>query len=90
METPDGYSLYLIGAAGYDADNDDWACDEDYEPAEKYSPWQRKSSGIWNWEEFQEMAIAEISRFLKDHSKSKAFNRIITAGFDDGELIRLK
>lgn len=53
FETPDGYSLYLIGAAGYDADNDDWACDEDYEPAEKYLPMAKEIVGNMDWENFR-------------------------------------
>lgn len=36
FESENGYCVYLIGSESYDVDDDDWACDVDYEPVDKY------------------------------------------------------
>ena len=89
FETPEGYSLYLTGAVEYDAD-DDWACDQDYEPAEKYLPLPTSEIGEMGWEEFRKEAIAAVSEYIHKFPDSKMFNRIVAAGFDDGDLERIK
>lgn len=32
FESENGNCVYLIGSESYDVDDDDWACDVDYEP----------------------------------------------------------
>lgn len=90
FETPDGYSLYLTGAVEYDEDDDDWACDQDYEPAEKYLPLPTSEIGEMGWEEFRKEAIAAVSEYIHKFPDSKMFDRIVAAGFDDGDLERIK
>ena len=36
FETENGYGIYLIGSKSYDEQDDDWACDIDFEPEDKY------------------------------------------------------
>lgn len=88
FESEDGYRLYLTGAVNYDADDDDWACDQDYEPAEKYIP--VSVGGDMDWESFLNSAIAIVKKYLAEHPESKVFDRIVTVGFDDGDLTRVK
>lgn len=88
FESEDGYRLYMTGAVDYDADDDDWACEQDYEPAEKYIP-VSVGDGL-DWESFLNRAVEIVSKYLADHPESKVFDRIVTVGFDDGNLTRVK
>lgn len=36
FESNESYKIYLIGSKKYDTENEDWACNVDYEPKEKY------------------------------------------------------
>jgi len=36
FKSEEGYCIYMIGSQQYDETDDDWACDDDYEPKEKY------------------------------------------------------
>ena len=78
FESLNGFTLYLTGACDYDAEDDDWACSLDYEPKRKYL----------------EIKVVEILASLLSNTKIKEsklfYNRIITIGFDDGELLRIK
>jgi hypothetical protein len=38
FETHDGYTIYLVGSKEYDSEDDDWACNNDFSPSEKYLP----------------------------------------------------
>lgn len=94
-ETEDGYCVYLSGAEQYDADDSDWACDMDYEPAEENNgvgfsgePW----SSI-DWEEFLKLTKDALSKILNNkEEKIRAYvgNRYVTTGFDDGDLFVLR
>lgn len=89
FQTTEGYALYLIGSTVYDPDNDDWACNEDFVPEEKYFEVPLYNLGSTDWMEFQEL----VKKLLEDYVATKAedehslfYHRTVTIGFDDGDL----
>ena len=91
IETENGYTTYLIGAKSYSED-DDWACEEDYTPSERYLelPKDNVPSG---WSEVQETIAQELTELLRDEALEGTFLRtaeFITTGFDDGDLTKVK
>ena len=87
-----GYVIYLIGSKAFDEEDQDWACNMDFEPNEKY---------LLLPDEFQNQEWKEIlnkvERQLKEITKAPTFNatflsnaKAITTGFDDGDMIRIK
>src|SRR5579875_2899076 len=75
FETPSGYSLYLIGSCEYD-EGGDWACNNDFEPTEKYFPLPNEFSEL-QWDEVQTKVVEILKGFLttdlyKDSFLSKA------------------
>lgn len=93
FESPAGFSLYLIGSHEYDAEDDDWACYVDYEPKRKYLEINNLGNSNIESNSFLQVVVEIISDLMQktEISESTLFhNRIITIGFDDGELIRIK
>ena len=93
FEQEEGYCIYLTGSDVYDADNDDWACDVDFEPSDKYLPLAGPDIKSMEWEEFQKMIVEIVSDYLDTVVKkgtSIFADRVVTVGFDDGELVRIK
>ena len=92
IETKNGYSIYLIGSSKYNESHDDWACEEDYVPKEKYLHLS-KEYGDLEWKEVEKI----VAHALRDYVKSEEFENsflfqatAITIGFDDGDLTRIK
>ena len=88
-EIESGYCLYLTGAKTYDASNDDWACSIDYEPQINYLTINSKMK----WKQFLSVIYMIISDYLNDPQISKSLifnNKVVTIGFDDGQLLRIK
>lgn len=91
FESDKGRSIYLTGSKVYDENNDDWACEIDFEPVNKYLTPTSKSVRQMDWQEFQSQVILIIAKCLKTNNQVRSWiaNRIVTAGFDDGELTRI-
>jgi len=93
FESLNGFTLYLTGACDYDAEDDDWACSLDYEPKRKYLEIKYPKDLNRNCNSFLS-EVVEILASLLSNTKIKEsklfYNRIITIGFDDGELLRIK
>jgi hypothetical protein len=92
FETSDGYSAYITGANIYDAEDDDWRCEQDFVPKEKYFPFPRffKSK---HWSEILQLAINFVSRFMNSTNFETSFLskvEAITVSFDDGDVHRVK
>lgn len=91
IETEDDYQTYLVGAINYQAENDDWACTEDFRPREKYlslgedsKKWTRKEIGCivkTGVEEFIQYRIAPLTFVHKAE--------YLTTGFDEADLKRV-
>jgi len=90
FESSNGYTLYLIGSCNYDADDGDWACNVDYTPKRKYL--EIMIGKNMDSKTFLAEVTIIISNLLLESEigKSLLFNhRIITIGFDDGDLYRI-
>lgn len=93
FESPKGYTIYLTGSKEYDSEDDDWALDVDYEPQYKYLIIPIEFTQRHDW-----LGVLEIVRTsLTEYLNSEAFSisglstiEVITTGFDDGELVRIK
>lgn len=85
-----GYCIYLIGSKHYVEDDDDWACDNDFEPEEKYLKITSDTIGNMSWYKFQLNVIQIITDYISANlnKQSIVFNKIVTVGFDDGKLVR--
>ncbi|MFA4180761.1 hypothetical protein [Xylanibacter rodentium] len=93
FEQDEGYSIYLTGSEEYDADGDDWACDVDFEPANKYLELSGPGIKAMEWQEFQDMIVKIVSDYLDtsaNTSTSVFAGRVVMVGFDDGQLVRVK
>ena len=93
FEQDEGYTIYLTGSEEYDADGDDWACDVDFEPANKYLELSGPGIKAMEWQEFQDMIVKIVSDYLDtsaNTSTSVFAGRVVMVGFDDGQLVRVK
>lgn len=84
------YGIELIGSSTYDADDDDWACEEDFVPEERVCN-ELNISDEYEWEavlnEIQ-LILKELIDELKDLPLLNVDN--ITTGFSDGDLVVVK
>jgi hypothetical protein len=93
FESPNGYTAYLIGSTEYDPADDDWACQGDYSPKEKYLELPSGFVHGKDWQEIEERMVKTVNRFLlltNDSENILTKAPVITIGFDDGTLIRVK
>lgn len=91
IESEKDYKIYLTGSKEYDDGNDDWACEIDYEPKEKYISLGEKSKSR-NWEEIQSIIKSAVEEFIITRISPLTFlhtAKYITTGFDSGELIKI-
>jgi hypothetical protein len=92
LQTEAGFAVYLVGAAGYDPDDDDWACDEAFTPAERYCPLAMDPAGATDWQSVQTAVADEVRDFLaspEGRASYLATAQVVTVGFDDGDLLRV-
>jgi len=92
LETESDYQTYLVGTKSYDTNNDDWACEEDFTPKERYLSLGTDSKK-WNWEEIRSIVKTGIEQFIETRISPLTFvhkAEYLTTGFDDGELKRIK
>lgn len=93
FESPGGYTVYLIGSKEYDSQNDDWACQEDFTPRERYLELPLSFVSEKNWQQIEKGVIELVLKFLKSNEGSGHFLAnadVVTVGFDDGVLVRVK
>ncbi len=84
------YGIELTGSKIYTPEDDDWACEEDFEPAERTCP-ELNIPEDMDWEDVLEM-IVDILKELILELKDLEILQVphITTGFCDGELIIIK
>lgn len=92
FESVNGYGIYLIGSKSYDENDDDWACDIDFEPQNKYLMLTHDNVQNMDWKEIQHEVTNIISKYISDKRNNISLfqNKIITIGFDDGNLEKIK
>ncbi len=85
-ETDEGYCLYLTGHEEYDEDNDSWAEDVVFE-SQRYCHIHTNT----DWKDFLHNIVTILKQYFSKKGNVGVFDgRIITIGFDDGELVRIK
>lgn len=93
FETENGFTMYLIGSKEFAENDDDWTCNEDFEPKDKYLNLPNESTTGRNFENVLEDSIDILRAFLESNDfKTSIFSSsiAIAIGFDDGDLIRIK
>lgn len=93
FESPEGYTIYLIGSKEFDADDSDWATVEDFTPKNKYYILPPAEYKDLKWDQ----AFAKVESIIKGFMKSETYKnsflakaKAVTVGFDDGDLVRLQ
>ncbi|MHC1686074.1 MAG: hypothetical protein AB6733_24620 [Clostridiaceae bacterium] len=84
------YGIELIGAKEYDAEDDDWACEEDFEPNQRDCADFEIDSEL-EWEDVLDIVVKilkELTVELGDLDILKVQH--ITTGFCDGDLVVVK
>lgn len=85
------YTLYLSGSNEFDLEDEDWACNDDFEPKEKYLPLPQYN-GL-DWQTVLNETVELLQKFIKsDIFKDSFFAKAqgIAVGFDDGNLVLIK
>ena len=93
FESDKGFMIYLTGSKVYDPTNGDWATEINYEPISLYKYLLLPSDDIigLKWGEVLELICLTLKDFVEEHKDYRLFkNRIVTAGFDDGDLVIIK
>lgn len=92
IKSENDYQTYIVGTNNYDTENDDWACEEDFTPKEKYLS-LGAGSEKWNWQEIQSIVKNGIEEFIETRISPLTFvhkAEYLTTGFDDGELLKIE
>ncbi|HEY8928698.1 MAG TPA: hypothetical protein VIM55_05890 [Mucilaginibacter sp.] len=93
LQSDKGYMVYITGAEVYDANDDDWAGEIDYQPirVNKYFLLSRDATKGLKWAKVLEL-VAETLKQLAEQDPDRLLfaNRVITAGFDDSKLTVIK
>ena len=93
FETENGITMYLVGSKEFDEEDEDWACNEDFEPKNKYLELPSEYVKGKKWENVLKDALIILRAFINsDEFKTSIFKNsvAIAAGFDDGDLNRIK
>jgi len=82
--------MYLTGANHFDQDNENWACEIDFEPKYKYLSLNDSTLNDAKWEYVLDYSTKLIKSYLKNNNSFLNKTENITTGFDDGNLTRIK
>lgn len=93
LQSDKGYMVYVTGAELYDADDDDWAGEIDYQPSRqnKYVTLPRELTAGLKWRGVLDLVANTLKEIAGAQPDRLLFNgRALTASFDDGDLIMVK
>ena len=82
------FGIEIVGSTEYDADDEDWACREDWIPENRRIPVSDQLFGD-SWEEAQECLMALARAYLASSAKNRKKLKSAKAfalGFVDGNL----
>src|ERR1700733_12255714 len=88
-----GYMVYITGAEVYDPDDDDWAGEIDYQPVRKnkYLLLPREFTSGLKWKGVLDLTGNSLKELADANPACLLFKgRVVTAGFDDSELMLVK
>lgn len=84
------YGIELTGATCYDEEDADWACEEDYVPEHRTCP-ELDIPANKDWEDVLDDMVALLKEIIRELPGLQLWQvDHITAGFSDGDLIRIK
>ena len=82
------YALQLAGSSSYDADDDDWACEDEDEFYPEYSRLQLEFLNELSWRQVLKMLVQALRELREQMPDAKIFKcKHIAVGFVDGDLI---
>jgi len=93
MQSGKNYMVYITGAEIYDADDDDWAGEIDYQPirANKYLTLPTDATAGLKRANVLELVIDTLKQLvIAEPGRLLFVNRVITANFDDCNLTIIK
>lgn len=84
------YSMELVGSAWFDEEDEDWVCDEDFEPVQRECPDFELPNNL-EWQEALEVVATVLKDLIKELPDLKLFKvEHIAVGFVDGNLLIIK
>ncbi len=84
------YGIELICAKVYDPEEDDWACEEDFLPAQRECP-NIEVDYYVEWENFLNSIVQILKELIIEFDYLEILNvEHITTGFCDGDLVDVK
>lgn len=84
------YGIEMVGSTWFDEKDEDWACDEDFEPTQRSCPDFEISDNL-KWEDVLEIVVAILKDLIEELSDLKIFKvEHIAVGFVDGNLTIIK
>ena len=82
------YALELAGSSSFDADDDDWACEDEDEFYPEYSRLQLEFLNELSWRQVLKMLVQALRELREQMPDAKIFKcKRVAAGFVDGDLI---
>ena len=82
------YALQLAGSSSYDADDDDWACEDEDEFYPQSSRLQLDFLSELSWRQVLKMLVQALRELREQIPDAKIFKcKHVAAGFVDGDLI---
>ena len=82
------YALQLAGSSSYDADDDDWACEDEDEFYPQSSRLQLDFLSELSWRQVLKMLVQALRELREQMPDAKIFKcKRVAAGFVDGDLI---
>jgi hypothetical protein len=85
------YTLYLSGSTEFNGEDEDWVCNNDFEPNEKYLPLPQYKN--LKWEEVLNEITGILKNFMETYVYKNSFfskAKAIATGFDGGDLVLIK
>ncbi len=92
FKSEEAYTVYLIGSSKYDINDDDWSCNVEFEPKEKYLSLGKHSSNR-SWQEIASIVKSGVEEFIRSRLSPLTFlhtAEYLTVGFDEGELVKIE
>ena len=93
LRSEKGYMIFLTGSEVYDAADDDWAGEIDYQPprANKYLLLTAEINKTLKWTMVLELLAPALKEVITTEAAPQLFrNRTVTLGYDDEKLILIK
>ena len=82
------YALELAGSSSFDADDDDWACEDEDEFYPEYSRLQLEFLNELSWQQVLKMLVQALRELREQMPDAKIFKcKHVAVGFIDGDLI---